>query len=72
MLNKVALKVEIESLMTDMRNRTENADGEYAERLADAIDTYVKGAQVDPGIPVSTTGTATAQSGATTGPGTLS
>jgi hypothetical protein len=72
MLNKAALKAEIQTIMTDMRTREENADAEYAQRLADAIDTYVKGAQVDQGIPVATTGSATAQSGYTTGPGTLS
>ncbi len=72
MLNKVALKTAIKSLMTDMRTREENADDEYADRLATAIDTYVKGAQVNTGIPVATTGSATAQTGFTTGPGTLS
>ena len=72
MLNKAALKAEIQAIMTDMRTREENADSEYADRLATAIDTYVKGAQVNTGIPVATTGSATAQTGFTTGPGTLS
>jgi hypothetical protein len=72
MLNKAVLKSTIQAIMTDMRTREENADAEYADRLATAIDTYVKGAQVNTGIPVATTGSATAQTGFTTGPGTLS
>lgn len=72
MLNKVVLKQEIKTLMMDMRTREENADEEYADRLATAIDNFVKGAQVNTGIPVATTGSATAQTGFTTGPGTLS
>ncbi|MFP3041898.1 hypothetical protein LQZ19_08755 [Treponema primitia] len=45
---------------------------EYANQLAAAIDAQIKTAQVNAGIPVSTAGSATAQTGATTGPGTLS
>ena len=71
-LNKAILKAEIKQIMTDMRTREENADDEYADRLSTAIDTYIKTAQVNPGIPVATTGTAAAQTGATTAPGTLS
>lgn len=43
-----------------------------AGKFADAIDTFVKSGTVAAGIPVSTTGTAAAQTGATTGPGTIS
>jgi len=43
-----------------------------ATELSTAIDAYIKTATVNPGIPVTTAGTAAAQSGATTGPGTLS
>ena len=32
--------------MQDMRERTENADEEYAQRLSDAIDSYVKQAEI--------------------------
>jgi hypothetical protein len=71
-LNKAILKAEIKAIMTDMRTREENADDEYADRLSTAIDTFIKTAQVNAGIPVSTTGTAAAQTGATTAPGTLS
>lgn len=45
-LDKGQLKTEIINLMTDMRTRTENADNEYADRLVNAIDDYVKGATV--------------------------
>lgn len=49
---------------------------QIANDMADAIDTFVKGAEVtvEAGIPVSTTGTAAAQTGQTTesGNGTIS
>lgn len=45
---------------------------DFADNLADVIVTAIKTATVAPGIPVTTTGTAIAQSGATTEPGTLS
>jgi hypothetical protein len=43
-----------------------------ANEMADAIDTFIKTANVASGIPVSTTGTAAAQTGATTAPGIIS
>lgn len=71
-LNKAALQAGILQLMTDMRKKTEVADAEYAERLSTLIDDYVKTGMVTValGIPVSTTGSATAQTGATTATGT--
>lgn len=45
-LNKEELKNNIIQIMADMRKRTENADEEYAERLSDAIDSYVKAATI--------------------------
>lgn len=44
---------------------------EYAERLASLIDTFVKGGEVtvQPGIAVTTAGTAASQTGATTSEG---
>lgn len=69
-LNPAALQVEIKNLLTDMETRTEDAKDEFASRLANAIHTYVSGAQVNAGIAVQVnTGTGT---GATTAPGTLS
>jgi hypothetical protein len=44
---------------------------EYATAFAALVETFVKTADVKPGIAVSTTGTATAQTGTTTGTGTL-
>jgi hypothetical protein len=43
-----------------------------ANEMADAIDAFVKTGTVAPGITVSTTGSAAAQTGATTGTGTIS
>lgn len=45
-LNKEDLKNNIMQIMEDMRTRTENADEEYATRLSDAIDSYVKAATI--------------------------
>ena len=67
-LNKPALKMGIEALLTEMRTKENNADEYFADQLSTLIDTYVKTGTVTValGIPVVTnTG-----SGATTGPGT--
>lgn len=45
-LNKNGLKTAIKTILNDMRNRKENADEEFAERLSDAIDNYVKTASI--------------------------
>ncbi|EGV44308.1 hypothetical protein BZARG_792 [Bizionia argentinensis JUB59] len=45
-LNKSALKSEIVSIMTDMLTRETNSVDEFATRLSNAIDTYVKGADI--------------------------
>lgn len=71
-LNKTALKDGILVLMTDMRTREDNADEEYATRLSNLIDDFVKTGTVNAGIAVATTGTAAAQTGATTSTGTIS
>jgi hypothetical protein len=70
-LNKTALAQSILKLMTDARKETEIDDSKFANGLADAIDAFVKTGEVQAGIPVSTTGTAVAQTGATTGPGKI-
>lgn len=70
-LNKTALAQSILKLMTDARKETEIDDSKFADGLADAIDAFVKTGEVQPGITVSTTGTAAAQTGATTGPGKI-
>lgn len=70
-LNKTALAQSILKLMTDARKETEIDDSKFANGLADAIDAFVKTGEVQAGIPVSTSGSATAQTGATTGPGKI-
>lgn len=70
-LQKEELAKEILSIMTDMRKETEIDDSKFANRLASAIDTFVKTGEVQAGIPVSTTGSATAQTGTTIGVGKI-
>lgn len=70
-LNKTALAQSILKLMTDARKETEIDDSKFANGLADAIDAFIKTGEVQAGIPVSTAGSATAQTGATTGPGKI-
>jgi len=41
-LNKTTLKNGIKGLLTDMRTRGTNADEEFATRLSDLIEDYVK------------------------------
>nr|DAT28928.1 MAG TPA: hypothetical protein [Caudoviricetes sp.] len=75
-LNKQALQQGIIALQQDMQRKTDASMEEYAERLASLIHDFVRSGEVTvaAGIPVSTAGTATAQSGATTsvGKGTIS
>ena len=75
-LNKEQLKQGIIALQQDMQRKTDASMEEYAERLTSLIEAFVKSGEVtvQPGISVSTAGTATAQSGATTseGKGTIS
>ena len=70
-LNKQALQQGIIALQQDMQRKTEPSIEENAERLASLINDFVKSGEVTvaAGIPVSTAGTATAQSGATTSEG---
>lgn len=46
-LNKSQLKQEIAAIMEDMKNREEDAIDEFSTRMADAIDQYVKGIQIN-------------------------
>lgn len=75
-LNKQALKQGIIDLHQDMLTKTNDSIEEYAERLASLIDAFVRSGEVtvQPGIAVTTAGTAAAQSGTTTstGAGTIS
>jgi len=70
-LNKAALKAGIQSLAMDMAEN-EGSYSDFADGMADLIDTFVKSGTVTvaAGIAVATTGSPTAQTGATTAPGT--
>lgn len=70
-LDKQTLKAGIIALQQDMQRKTDASMEEYAERLASLIDAFVRSGEVTvgAGIPVSTTGTAVAQTGATTSVG---
>ena len=57
--------------MTRMRQETEIQDRDFADALAAAITTFVMTGEVPAGIAVATTGSATAQTGATTAPGKI-
>ena len=67
-LNKQALQQGIIRLQQDMQRKTDASMEEYAERLASLIYDFVCSGEVTvaPGISVTTAGTATAQTGATT------
>ena len=70
-LNKQALKQGIIALQQYMLSKTDASMEEYAERLASLIEDFVKSGEVtvQPGISVSTAGTASAQTGKTTSEG---
>ncbi len=69
-LDKATLNKQIKKLLSDMRSREEVSDVDFAERLSSMIDAYVKTETITvaAGIPVSTAGSPTAQTGATTAP----
>lgn len=67
-LEKTVLKTTIVALMTEMLTKEDNAIDEFATKLSDAIDVYVKSGTVN--VTVNTTGSAASQTG--TGTGTIS
>lgn len=74
-LNKAILKASIKQAFADQKTKTSNPDAaidDLCDKIANAIDIYVKGATVTivSGIAVATTGSAVAQTGATTTAGT--
>ena len=75
-LNTPGLKGSIIQLMNDMKTRDTDSVEEFADRLATAMEMFVKSGSVtvSAGIPVATAGTATNQTGTTTstGSGTIS
>lgn len=64
-LDKTTLKNTIVTLLNDMMTEETDSVEEYATRLSDAIDVFVKSGTVN--VTVSTTGTASAQTGTGTG-----
>lgn len=72
-LVKEKLVSDLLSVFKAMRNETDSgtSDQVLAIKLATVIDSYIRTADVAPGIPVSTTGSPTAQTGLTTGTGKL-
>lgn len=73
-LNKAGLKDALKAALLAQRDITSDplaAADRLAGDLADAIDAFVKTGEVPAGIPVSTAGSATAQTGATTANGTI-
>jgi hypothetical protein len=71
-LVKATLKSEISAGVKAIDLANADVADEIAGVIADAIDSYIKAATitVTAGIPVATAGSAVAQTGATTGPGT--
>ena len=74
-LVKATLKSQIVQGLKNIHPNENDPDGAinaFADAIANAVDAYVKSATVtvNAGIPVTTAGSPTAQTGATTGPGT--
>lgn len=74
-LVKATLKNAIKSAFQDQTSKTDNpaaALDDLADKIATAIDAFVKSGTVtvSAGIPVATAGTAVSQTGATTSPAT--
>lgn len=63
-LNKIVLKNDIKAILKDLAERTENQDGaidDYATAMANAIEKYVKGGDVN--TVVNTTGSPSSHTG---------
>lgn len=46
-LNKTELRNDIKSILEDMMQRENTSIDEFATRLSDSIDSYVKGAEIN-------------------------
>jgi hypothetical protein len=69
-LVQTALEQKLLALFNRMK-QAETSEADFAGELAKIINDHIKTAQVtvNPGIPVATAGSAAAQTGATSGPG---
>lgn len=67
-LDKNTLKIDIKAILSDMENKEVDSKEEFAQRLSDAIEVFVKSGTVTvaTGIPVTTS----SGSGSTSGEGT--
>lgn len=66
-LQKAVLKAGIQALLVDMKSRNESSEEEFAERLADLIEAFVKSGEIPIGLAVTTP----SGPGATSAPGKL-
>jgi len=72
MVAKATIKTALEALYAQASTGSGLTPSEFADEMANIIHNAILSVQVNSGIPVSTTGTAAAQTGATTGVGSLS
>lgn len=70
MMNEATLSANFLSLFQSMHSEP-MTEKDYADRLAKIITDHIKTAEVQAGIAVKTTGSAAAQTGATTGTGKI-
>lgn len=70
MMNEATLSAKFLSLFQSMHSKP-MSEKDYADSLAKIITDHIKTAEVQAGIDVKTTGSAAAQTGATTGTGKI-
>lgn len=71
MMDESTLSANLLSLFQSMHGDEPMTEKDYADNLAKIITDHIKTAEVQPGIDVKTTGSATAQTGVTTGTGKI-
>jgi len=69
--NTDILKSDIAAALAEQQKKTDGSGDVFADMLSKAIEKFVSMVQVSSNIPVSTTGSATAQTGFTTAKGAL-
>lgn len=70
MMSESTLASNLFDLFSSMK-QSPMPEKDYADKLAKIITDHIKTAEVQPGISVKTTGSSTAQTGATTGTGKI-
>ena len=71
MMNESALSATLLALFQSMHSDEPMSEKDYADKLAKIITDHIKTAEVQAGIPVATTGSQNAQTGATTSTGKI-